>query len=89
MSKILSTLNYWEEFFKKYPDKKPFIDFVSQDESLLKIFKFTSDPDINLINQYPFEDKVTEAQSISPKDIEHLHRLSIEAGEDTKPTATI
>jgi hypothetical protein len=39
MSKVLSTLDYWEEFFKKYPDKEPFIDFVSQDESLLKIFK--------------------------------------------------
>jgi hypothetical protein len=48
MSKVLSTLDYWEEFFKKYPDKEPFIDFVSQDESLLKIFKFTSWPDISL-----------------------------------------
>jgi hypothetical protein len=23
MSKVLSTLDYWEEFFKKYPDKEP------------------------------------------------------------------
>ncbi len=55
MSKILSTIDYWEEFFKTYPDKEPFIDFVSQDKSLLKIFNFTSDPDISLIKQYPFE----------------------------------
>jgi predicted DNA-binding protein (UPF0251 family) len=82
MSKVLSTLDYWEEFSKKYPDKKPFIDFVSQDESLLKIFNFTSDPDINLIKQYPFEDKITEAQSISPEDIERLDDLYIKTGED-------
>jgi predicted DNA-binding protein (UPF0251 family) len=84
MSKVLSTLDYWEEFFKKYPDKEPFIDFVSQDESLLKIFKFTSWPDISLIKQYPFEDKIKEKQSISQKDIDCLNDLYIEAGEDPK-----
>jgi chloramphenicol O-acetyltransferase len=84
MSKVLSTIDYWEEFHKKYPNLEHLRAFIAEDPILTKMFNIEAVPNIlfSAISDYYFEDKIRVAQYISLEDIEHLNNLYIETGED-------
>jgi hypothetical protein len=79
-------IDYWEEFHNQYPNLEPFRAFIAEDPILSKIFNIVAVPNIlfSAIGDYPFEDKIKEAQYISSEDIERLNNFYIETGEDPK-----
>jgi hypothetical protein len=84
MSKIISITDYWEEFYKLYPDPEPFREFISRDESLVKIYNFTAIPHIfENIKEYPYEEKLEDLKSISKEDESYLYDLAIKAAENS------
>jgi hypothetical protein len=86
MSKVLSTIDYWEDFHKKYHELEPFREFVAEDPILTKIFNIVAVPNIlfSAFDKYPFDEKLSEINTIQRDEVSHLYDAVIRSIHEKK-----
>jgi len=86
MSEIESYTSYWDEFLEKDLDSTEFKTIVSQDPILLKLYNFAFYPwsISERIQEYPFNDKISELKVIGEEDEDHLFDKRLYQGGETR-----
>lgn len=76
--------SYWDEFIRRNSDPEPFRRFISEDPALVDLYNFACVPDIlESVQDFPFEQKLTDLQELPKEHVEHAQRIRIES-EDAK-----
>lgn len=79
MAKVLSTIDYWEEFHNNNPNPEPFRAFIAEYPTLTRIFNIVAVPNIlfSAIDEYPFDKKLSEFSTISRDEVLPLYDADI------------